>query len=174
MIGNAFIIPTGDEIKNGTVLDLDCPEIMRALVALSPDCRVTRLPPVSDRENNILEAIAQSARQGADLIVLVGGSGGGHRHSKTLCEDYTHSAMELWLDEAYARPIYGKNGHMWSKLVCGRKDNCLVVNVPGPFREAKAAIEAFAASYAANGTLREINDTMAYAVLEQYPITERA
>ena len=36
VINRAFIIPTGDEIKNGTVLDLDSAKIMESLVRLNP------------------------------------------------------------------------------------------------------------------------------------------
>lgn len=169
---NAYIIPTGNEIMDGTVLDLDCPEIMRILVKLEPCCRVTRVAPVLDEENRIIDTIASCVAQGADLVVLVGGSGGGHRHSATLGKDYTHSAMERWLDEKYSRPIYGKNGHLWSKLVCGRKGSCLVVNVPGPLREARAAMEAFAAAYGEGLSIDELNDAMARAVFLQYPAAE--
>ena len=48
MITRAFIIPTGDEIKNGTVLDLDSARVLESLVKLSPEMVVTRLAPVVD------------------------------------------------------------------------------------------------------------------------------
>ena len=130
MITRAFIIPTGDEIKNGTVLDLDSAKIMESLVRLNPEMVITRLAPVVDVEANIVGTMESCLDAGAELIVLIGGSGGGHRFSSTLGSDYTHSAMELWLDEKVSHCIYGKNGHMWSKLVCGTKAETLVINVP--------------------------------------------
>ena len=169
VINRAFIIPTGDEIKNGTVLDLDSAKIMESLVRLNPEMVVTRLAPVVDVEANIVGTMERCLDAGAELIVLIGGSGGGHRFSSTLGSDYTHSAMELWLDEKVSHCIYGKNGHLWSKLVCGRKGGALVINVPGPIREAAATIAAFAAT--AKGTLdiRALNEAMARALYEQYP-----
>lgn len=95
--------------------------------------------------------------------------GGGHRFSSTLGKDYTHSAMEQWLDQKTSRQIYGKNGHMWTNLVCGKKGNCLVVNVPGPLREAEAAIEAFIQAVGKSGGIEGINRAMTEAVLAQYP-----
>lgn len=169
MISHAFIIPTGNEIKDGTVLDLDCPKIMEELVRLNPEMVVTRLAPVVDVEENIVETMQSCVERGADLVVLVGGSGGGHRFSETLGKDYTHSAMERWLDRRVSHQIYGKNGHMWSKLICGRKGDCLVINVPGPLREAAAAIKAFTGSMREGLDLRGINDAMSEAVLAQYP-----
>lgn len=169
MISKAFIIPTGNEIKDGTVLDLDCPRIMEQLVRLNPEMVVTRLAPVVDVEANIVETMQNCLDERAELIVLVGGSGGGHRFSSTLGKDYTHSAMELWLDSKTAHEIYGKNGHMWSKLVCGTKGDCLVVNVPGPLREAVAAIGAFAAAVRESRDIERINGAMADAVYAQYP-----
>lgn len=169
MISKAFIIPTGNEIKDGTVLDLDCPRIMEKLVRLNPEMIITRLAPVVDVEANIVDTMQSCLKQNAELIVLVGGSGGGHRFSTTLGKDYTHSAMELWLDTEVAHEIYGKNGHMWSKLVCGMKGNCLVVNVPGPLREAVAAISAFVATVSTPFDIEKINSAMADAVYEQYP-----
>ena len=74
-----------------------------------------------------------------------------------------------WLDRKSARQIYGKNGHMWTNLVCGMKGDCLVVNVPGPLREAKAAIEAFTKSVEADGDIFVINQAMTEAVFAQYP-----
>ena len=111
MITRAFIIPTGDEIKNGTVLDLDSARVLESLVKLSPEMVVTRLAPVVDVEANIVGTMERCLDAGAELIVLIGGSGGGHRFSSTLGSDYTHSAMELWLDEKVSHCIYGKNGH---------------------------------------------------------------
>lgn len=169
VITRAFIIPTGDEIKNGTVLDLDSAKVLESLVKLSPEMVVTRLAPVVDVEANIVGTMESCLDAGAELIVLIGGSGGGHRFSSTLGSDYTHSAMELWLDEKVSHCIYGKNGHMWSKLVCGRKGGALVINVPGPIREAVATIAAFAESAREGRDIRAINEAMTRALYAQYP-----
>ena len=103
------------------------------------------------------------------LSSTIGGSGGGYRFSSTLGSDYTHSAMELWLDEKVSHCIYGKNGHLWSKLVCGRKGGALVINVPGPIREAAATIAAFAESAREGRDIRAINEAMTRALYAQYP-----
>ena len=141
-----YILPTGDEIKNGVVLDLDAPEMIRQAVAAS-----------------------ETADKKPDLIALIGGSGGGHRFSPTLGKDFTHSALQKYLDEYSSHEIYGKNGHMWTKLFCGKKGGTYVINVPGPFVEAKAAFAAFLKAYAENKDLDGISRDMAEAELALFP-----
>ncbi|MEA4893040.1 MAG: molybdopterin-binding protein [Peptococcaceae bacterium] len=171
MIEKAVILPTGQEICDGVVIDTDSPEVMQQLLRLNPMCQVERRAPVPDAENLIAEAIDQASE--ADLVILIGGSGGGRRYSSTLCKDYTHSAMELMLEDFSSREIYGKNGHLWCKLVCGRRKGALVINLPGPYDEAKAAMRAFLRSCEkGKPDLQAINQAMAEAVMEQYPKVE--
>lgn len=165
----AYILPTGNEILDGIVRDLDAPEMMRQIVAEWPDAEVTRVSPIIDEEDAIFKKICEAAATGANLIILIGGSGGGHRFSNTLGRDFTHTALVRYLDEYSAREIYGKNGHMWSKLVCGKKDDTLFINVPGPFQEAKAAMEACIEHMHAGDGVEEISKAMAQAVFEKYP-----
>lgn len=164
-----FILPTGDEIHQGIVRDIDSPEIMSQSLAAFPQAEVTRIPPVLDVEQAIVEKIKDLARRQPDLIVLIGGSGGGHRFSKSLGKDFTHTAMERYLDEHFSHEIYGKNGHMWCKLIIGKKGHTIFINVPGPYVEAKSAYEAFLTGLASGLDLKEINHTMAEAVLSLYP-----
>jgi len=170
MIEKAAILPTGDEIRNGVVLDTDSSEAMRQLIRLNPCVRITRYPPLLDDSDDIAEEILSAAVEN-DLVVLIGGSGGGHRFSSTLGKDYTHTALEAVLKEARSKELYGKNGHLWCKLVCGRIGRTLVVNLPGPFVEARAAMEAFCKN--SNADSGKINAAMAEAVLEQYPLGTR-
>ena len=168
MFQKALILPTGDEIYQGIVLDTDSPMLMQYLLRLNPLAQVMRHQPLTDDEVQIMEVV-QSAKQ--DLVIIIGGSGGGHRYSSTLSKDYTHSALAQVLTPQYAKEIYGKNGHMWCKLVCGKMGVTLVINVPGPFREAEAAMKAFAEAYAKDpSNLKEINQAMFEAVVAQYPM----
>jgi len=172
MFERAVIIPTGDEIKEGIVLDTDSPMIMQTLIRLNPLCRIARCMPINDLEAHIVEGVSRAAAEGADLVVIIGGSGGGHRYSATLGKDFTHSALEALLSPQFSGEIYGKNGHMWCKLLCGRVGETLVVNVPGPYREALAAMEAFAGTCEKSpADLKEINRAMLEAVIKQYPVS---
>ena len=179
------IIPTGDEIIDGTVLDTNSPAIIGSLLKMEPLCEIHRIAPVADNLDAICEAVDIWVKRGVSLVVIIGGSGGGRRFSSTLSEDYTHNALESLLDEKVSREIWGKNGHMWCKLVCGKKSDTLVINVPGPHVEAVAAFEAFCAVYIntklqhqknINGAkldnlnFDEVNVEMIKAVLSQYPI----
>lgn len=166
---SVYILPTGDEIKNGTVLDLDSAEIMRQVVRFYPCAQVTRLCPILDVEDAIFQKINEMVALELDLVVLIGGSGGGHRYSSSLGKDFTHSALEKYLDEYASREIYGKNGHMWSKLICGKKDKTIIINVPGPFVEAQAACDAFLVSFSGGKSMDEICYAMAKAVFDEYP-----
>lgn len=169
MISKAIIIPTGDELKSGIVLDTDSPMIMQVLLSMNGSCNVTRNEPLLDSENVIIDCIKSYVSQKVDLIVLIGGSGGGHRYSSTLGKDFTHSSLDLILESKYFSELYGKNGHMWSKLICGTIDNTMVINVPGPFQEAKAAIDAFKRAYEQNSMdLKQINLYMTQAVKAEY------
>lgn len=169
MIKKAIIIPTGDEIQAEIVLDTDSPMIMQTLLSLNGMCSVLRHSPVADIESNIIDTIKESVDEGYDFIVLIGGSGGGHRYSNTLGKDYTHSSLEQLLEKKYSSEIYGKNGHMWSKLMCGTIKDTLVINVPGPFKEAEAAIKAFKTAYLEDcNDLEKINKDMTNAVKAQY------
>lgn len=169
MISKAIIIPTGDELKSGIVLDTDSPMIMQVLLSMNGSCNITRNEPLIDSENIIIDCIKNYVSQKVDLIILIGGSGGGHRYSSTLGKDFTHSSLDLILENKYFSELYGKNGHMWSKLICGTIDNTIVINVPGPFQEAKAAIEAFKKAYEQNSKdLKQINLYMTQAVKSEY------
>ena len=96
MLNTVYILPTGDEIRDGIVQDIDTPEIMGQIVRAYPKAEVTRLCPLADEEDIILNKIREIMVQRApDLIVLIGGSGGGHRFSTTLGKDFTHSAGAL-------------------------------------------------------------------------------
>ncbi|QGU96069.1 molybdopterin-binding protein [Clostridium bovifaecis] len=171
VINKAVIIPTGDELREGIVLDTDSPMIMQVLLSMNGRCNIIRNEPIADRENLITDCIEGYVFKSVDLIILIGGSGGGHRHSTTLGKDFTHSSLELLLEEKYSSELYGKNGHMWSKLLCGIIGNTMVINVPGPFQEARAAIEAFKKAYEQDEKdLKNINLKMMESVKAQYGV----
>lgn len=169
MFNKVVIIPTGDELKAGIVLDTDSPMIMQEIIKLNGNCSILRSNVICDREDEIIQCIKQYTKEDADLIIIIGGSGGGHRYSSTLGKDFTHSSLELILEEKHSSEIYGKNGHMWSKLICGKIGETLIVNVPGPYDEARAAIKSFCSSYEKDkDNLIAINTNMMKAVKEQY------
>ena len=169
MFKRAVIIPTGDELASGIVLDTDSPAIMGQLLAINGGAFVARCAPVIDREASITETIEGFAAEGYDLIVLIGGSGGGHRHSSTLGKDFTHSSLDGILEDKSQCELYGKNGHMWSKLVIGRLGGAIVFNVPGPYDEALAVIRAFKESYMKDeNDLEAVNKSMMAALKAKY------
>lgn len=163
----ALIQPTGDEILSGVVEDTDSPMIRTVLEDIGFSVSVA--VPVVDREDHIENTIRQAVMEGYALLVLIGGSGGGHRYDSDLTQDFTHTAMDRLLIGARSTALYGKNGHLWSRLVCGWLGETLAVNVPGPYREAEAAIKALAENYQGRNTdLKTLNDCMARAVCATY------
>lgn len=170
LLNKVSILPTGNEIRSGIVIDTDSAAIMQIVLDSFPNCCVVRLEPVADNENKILESLEDRIAGKDDLVILIGGSGGGHRFVSTLGEDYTHSALTGYLNEYSWREIYGKNGHLWSKLVAGKKGETIIVNVPGPHVEAVAAAHA-AIKCIKNQCLdlETIAVEVAKAVLSKYP-----
>ena len=168
----AIIIPTGQEILDGIVLDTDSPTVMSCLIGMTPNCEIYKIAPLPDDIHGIRDAVENWVAQNANLIVLIGGSGGGHRHSRTLSPDCTWVAILDVVDRKACREIRGKNGHLWCKLICGKKGETMIINLPGPFVEAKACIEAFCQVYpAAEGDLGKINQAMTEALLALYPVS---
>jgi len=170
LLNSAVIIPTGDEIFNGIVIDTNSPVIMQLILEAYPRCEVRRLMPVIDNEIEIIEKIKECLNRNVDLIILIGGSGGGHRYVPTLGKDFTHSAILKYLKDYKYKEIYGKNGHMWSKLIAAKKDNTLVINVPGPYVEAIEATKACINCLVNDEKdLTIIVEKIAEAVLSKYP-----
>lgn len=170
MFKNVCIIPTGDELAEQIVIDTDSPLIMGKLLQLNGNARVIRLAPVRDQETALLDTLQECCTTWqADLILFIGGSGGGHRYSSTLGKDFTQSALEKNLADMQQTALYGKNGHLWSKLVIGHYGKALVLNLPGPFSEVQVTIEAFIQTYGDNGEdLTKINAAMAAALKGKY------
>lgn len=165
------LIPTGDEIADGVVVDTDSPAILAVILEAFPQCEVRRIPPVRDSEEAITAAVEQSAATEPDLVFLIGGSGGGDRFAPALAKDFTHSALEKCMPGAAIREICGGNGHLWSRLVAGRRGRCWVINVPGPQAEAVAAARA-AIEYLGSVAAPDADvlvDRIAGAVIAQYP-----
>lgn len=145
LLNNVVIIPTGNEILNGIVIDTNSPAIMQIILENYPTCEVTRLKPIKDSEKEIIEVLDACVNKKYDMVIIIGGSGGGHRFVLSLSEDYTHTAMLKFLNSYNAVEIYGKNGHLWSKIVCGNRDSTRILNVPGPYVEAISAVKALVA-----------------------------
>ena len=102
-------------------------------------------------------------------MILIGGSGGGHRFDPALGKDFTHSALMEVLEEKSVTDLYGKNGHLWSRLLCGYLGGMLVFNVPGPFDEAQAAVLAFEKCCREHpDSISDLNHAIADAVRDSY------
>lgn len=171
LINKAVIIPTGNEILSGIVVDTNSPAIMQIILENYPKCEITRLTPVMDKEREILKVIDKHVNNSNELVIIIGGSGGGHRYVDTLAEDYTHSALSRYLEDFSAREIYGKNGHLWSKIVCGKKGSTIVINVPGPYVEAIAATKTLISCIKENITDKNVLcQNVAETVLSNYPL----
>ena len=69
------IIPTGDEILDGTVRDLDSPMVLSELLRLWPQACAVRAAPAADSLPAILAAMEAAQAEGTDLAILIGGSG---------------------------------------------------------------------------------------------------
>lgn len=167
-MNKVLLIPTGNELCRGTVLDTNSPALMEIVLESFPCACVQRLSPVDDDPAMITKTITEY--QDWNLIILIGGSGGGKRYDPDLAADMTHLAMDSLLQEKVEKQIYGYNGHLWSRLLVGRlKGKNLIANVPGPYVEAVAAGKALIAAIAGGHDLQAISEKVVSAVLAQYP-----
>lgn len=161
----AWIQPTGDELLASVIEDTDSPMVCGVLEKMGIQGVIA--PPVPDDEGALEQAVRRACREGCILTILIGGSGGGHRHDPSLGRDFTHCVLERILSRTHSTSLYGKNGHLWSRMVCGYLENMLVVNIPGPFREARAAMEAMEAC-GVHAPPERLNQLMAQAVCQTY------
>jgi molybdopterin biosynthesis enzyme MoaB len=163
-----LLIPTGNEICQGIVLDTNSPALMEIILEKFPQACVQRLSPVQDDLDAIRKVIED--HRDWNLIILIGGSGGGKQYDPDLAADMTHPALEHLLQQKIEKRIYGYNGHLWSRLLIGKlAGGSLVANVPGPYAEAVAAGKALIGSLAEGRKLSDVLEQVAAAVLAQYP-----
>ncbi|WP_227765252.1 molybdopterin-binding protein [Zhaonella formicivorans] len=169
MLKKAVIIPTGDEIFEGIVIDTNSPALMGLLLEYFPAIEVKRKRPTPDRAGAIQDAVSEAVKSDADLVLITGGSGGGQKYDPSLARDCTHSAILKMVPQAASKEIYGLNGHLWSKLVVGRINNTLIITLPGPTVEALAGGRAAVEAIRQNMSEEQIVAAVAEAVLMQFP-----
>ena len=143
-IRSIHIIPTGDELVHGVVLDTSSRVMAGVFREAFPGVRVRPHDPVEDSERGIIAAVETALGTNADLVVVSGGSGGGRRHLPSLAPDCTHSALLTRFPEAVFSDIRGREGHLWCRIVVAPQDESLVMSVPGPHVEAVSAARAAA------------------------------
>ncbi len=140
-----YLIPTGEEILSGMVTDTNSPEIMKKILERHPDHKVCRAFPCPDDKEKILSAINEGFSNNYDLIVVMGGSGGGKKYNESYNPDKSHSAIIDYTSEnsgAYHFiEIYGSNNHLFAKIVFSNLSEGKIINIPGPYQEAMAAID---------------------------------
>jgi molybdopterin biosynthesis enzyme len=133
------LLPTGDEVVDGIIIDTNTPALAALVQARWPTAAIVAHQPVRDRQADLRDAIQACD---ADLLIASGGSGGGKAFVPELAEDCTHRALLAALRDTATRQIWGQNGHLWSQLVAGRLGRLHAFNVPGPQVEAVAAATA--------------------------------
>lgn len=170
-VKSLFIAPTGDELIAGIIRDGNSPAIAEIAQRSFPGLKTHIHPPVPDRKE-AFDAALQAALA-FDLALFSGGSGGGRDYDPELTIDCTHKALMDFLDAYAVRDIFGCNGHLWARMVCGQKDGTLFFNVPGPTVEAVAAAAAAFDALAANAGPDGVVDAMIDAVRATYPVRGR-
>lgn len=163
------LIPTGDEVASGVIVDTDSPAIMQLALERWPGCMVKRLPPESDDEGAIESSIRSEVGLGSQLVIVMGGSGGGRAFAATLAPDMSHSGIKQVFPRASVSEIWGSNGHLFCRMLVARHDAGWVINVPGPLPEAVAACRAAMDAIIDSLEPDHIVRRMADAVVAQYP-----
>jgi putative molybdopterin biosynthesis protein len=122
-----FIIPTGDEVldftarpepRAGQVIESNS-QMMRAM-AESWGCRVTRVPPVPDKTEELEKAVGRALASGAHIVVVGAGSSAGSK-------DYTLPALQ-----AHGRIlVHGIEAMPGKPSLLGVTESALLVGAPG-------------------------------------------
>ncbi|WP_325532198.1 molybdopterin-binding protein [Sporomusa sp.] len=163
------IIPTGDEIRQGLVLDTNSPQIMELVLGFWPACRIVRTVPPPDRKAEIQKEV-RGWGQGRGIIFLTGGSGGGKMCNSGLAVDCTHEAVLEIVQGCEAVELIGSNGHLLAKIVVGRFENKLVVTLPGPTVEAVSGAKAVLGNTVEDVDVKTLALQVAQAIFAQYPV----
>ena len=164
-----IIIPTGDEIKKGIVLDTNSPKIMELVLGYWPACRFVRTVPPVDVKEEIQKEI-RGRGQGKGIIFLTGGSGGGKVFNNGLAVDCTHAAVEEILDSCESVEIIGSNGHLFAKIVVGKYEDKLIVTLPGPTVEAVSGAKTILENLSENIDYKLLATKVAQAIVNQYKV----
>jgi hypothetical protein len=167
-LNKVVIIPTGDEVASGIIFDSNSLMLTEKIVKKFPPCEIYRLSPAKDRKKEIIEALNRAVGFNPDLIILTGGTGGGRKFSLNLAPDLTHVVLSKLLSPKAEREIYGGNGHLWCKIVCGYYNSILVVSLPGPETEACRTFEIALNGIIQRSPLDKIVNSMADGLSQLY------
>lgn len=168
MLKTVVILPTGNEIADGTVYDSSSLAIMEILLQSFPASKIVRLAPAADEEKAITLALLAALQEAPELLFTIGGTGGGRKYVEELAPDYTAASLATLLDNAEEVNIFGSNGHLWARIVAGAYGNTRIVGLPGPHAEALAAAKAAVAVVMDNGDNRLLAEAVSKAVQRQY------
>lgn len=169
IVESMSLVPIGDEVAAGIIVDTDSPAIMQLALERWPGCTVKRLPPCRDLKSEITEVVREEIARGSQLVLVIGGSGGGDRFDAALAPDMSHSAIRRLFPEAATSQIWGSNGHLFCEMTVAAHGGGWAVNVPGPQLEAVAAAEAAMDAIIAGLPIHDVVRKMAEAVARQYP-----
>lgn len=113
MFKKAVIIPTGDELASGIVLDTDSPAIMGQLLAINGNAFVARCAPVVDKEASITETVRDFSHRDSTLLCLLGAAAADIRYSSTLGKVSRTRPLTVFLQTSMSASCTAKTG------ICG-------------------------------------------------------
>lgn len=138
-----IIIPTGDEILEGIVVDQNSPILAGMIIKKLPGSSIMRSKPAPDSKDGLLEIINQNLNKNPDYLIITGGTGGGNNFSETLSKDIVYDVLKNHFNTIYSRNIYGRNGHLFSTLTIAVENNTTILSLPGPKDECTKLFEVF-------------------------------
>jgi len=168
VVREVVVIPTGDEIKEGVVLDTNSLAILELILNQWPGCRFIRAVPPPDNCKAIQSEIKRWGRH-SGIMFLTGGAGGGKVYNSELTEDCTHKAVIELIPDAETIEIFGSNGHLFAKIVVGKFKEKIIVSLPGPNIEAVAGAKAAIKAIIEGKDYKGIAIRVGQAICKQYP-----
>jgi len=152
------VVSTGPEVRSGEIRDTNVEAVREALAAAGYE--VTAGGVVDDNETAIAGRVARLLEDGFGVVITTGGVGAEDK-------DHTIEALELIVPDLATAVLatyeagHGRHVKPDVRVAAGRLRDAVVVALPGPTREVRAALPALIAALDAGANSADLAEAVA-------------